>query len=82
MFIANWVHRDISTGNIIVMIDGDVVQGKLSDLEYAKEFGSTSGSADSETVCHVDALCCLKWLNDAHRVRHFSWHLSCTFSSK
>jgi len=50
LFIANWVHRDISTGNIIVVTDNEgQVHGKLSDLEYAKEFGSTTISPDPKT---------------------------------
>ncbi|KAF5363406.1 hypothetical protein D9756_001070 [Leucocoprinus leucothites] len=40
LFLANWVHRDISTGNIILVEKDGKVCGKLSDLEYAKEFSS------------------------------------------
>ncbi|KXN88722.1 Cyclin-dependent kinase 8 [Leucoagaricus sp. SymC.cos] len=40
LFIANWVHRDISSGNIIVMGNGQSIRGKLSDLEYARGFNS------------------------------------------
>jgi serine/threonine protein kinase len=36
-----YVHRDISTGNILLH-EG---QGKLSDLEYAKEMTGTGGCA-------------------------------------
>lgn len=51
LYIGNWVHRDISTGNIIVIAgDSGGVAGKLSDLEYAKEFGSNSISSDPKTV--------------------------------
>ncbi|KXN86767.1 hypothetical protein AN958_09648 [Leucoagaricus sp. SymC.cos] len=45
MYVAGWVHRDISTGNIIVVGSGDSTCGKISDLEYAKVFGSTSPTA-------------------------------------
>jgi serine/threonine protein kinase len=50
MYIANWVHRDISTGNIIVTTSGGITCGKLSDLEYAKEFNATSAAKDPKTV--------------------------------
>ncbi|KAF9449336.1 hypothetical protein P691DRAFT_728158 [Macrolepiota fuliginosa MF-IS2] len=43
LFITGWLHRDVSTGNILVFVDGQTVTGKLSDLEYAKEFGTHSG---------------------------------------
>ncbi|KXN81815.1 hypothetical protein AN958_03733 [Leucoagaricus sp. SymC.cos] len=45
MYIAGWVHRDVSTGNIIVIGSGDSLYGKLSDLEYARVFGPRSCSA-------------------------------------
>ncbi len=51
LFIGNWVHRDISAGNIIVMMGKKgKAEGKLSDLEYAKEFGSPAPSSDPKTV--------------------------------
>ncbi|KAF5348485.1 hypothetical protein D9756_009669 [Leucocoprinus leucothites] len=37
LFLAGWVHRDVSTGNIIVVKTGDSFRGLLSDFEYAKE---------------------------------------------
>ncbi|EEB94184.1 hypothetical protein MPER_07044, partial [Moniliophthora perniciosa FA553] len=41
MFSAGYVHRDISTGNILVAdVDGKVVY-KLSDLEYAKDVNTS-----------------------------------------
>ena len=49
LFLAGWVHRDISTGNIIVVEDDlGNAHGYLSDLEYAKKlstekFGSQNG---------------------------------------
>lgn len=43
-----WVHRDVSSGNILT--DGDVV--KLADLEYAKKIGKTTGGHhEIRTVC-------------------------------
>ena len=52
MFLAGWVHRDISSGNLLYCeIDGKG-RGILSDLEYAKEyqaFGDES-SVDPKTV--------------------------------
>ncbi|KAF5363864.1 hypothetical protein D9756_001087 [Leucocoprinus leucothites] len=37
LFLAGWVHRDISTGNIIIVRAGNTFRGLLSDFEYAKE---------------------------------------------
>lgn len=51
MFITNWVHRDVSTGNILFLGEDLMARGKLSDLEYAKEFESASpSSTDPKTV--------------------------------
>jgi len=51
MYLAGWTHRDVSTGNIIVIErEGGSQRGKLSDLEYAKEFDSSTRSADPKTV--------------------------------
>lgn len=52
MFLAGWVHRDISSGNIYAYrIDGAQVRGILADLEYAKHFDSegAKGSSDPKT---------------------------------
>ncbi|KAF9440094.1 hypothetical protein P691DRAFT_169037 [Macrolepiota fuliginosa MF-IS2] len=49
MYIAGWLHRDVSTGNILIFVNGETVTGKLSDLEYAKEFGSTAAHSDPKT---------------------------------
>ncbi|KAF5363267.1 hypothetical protein D9756_001093 [Leucocoprinus leucothites] len=50
MFLAGWVHRDVSTGNIIVVNVGGHVRGLLSDLEYAREFGRINkGASDPKT---------------------------------
>ncbi|KAF9451340.1 hypothetical protein P691DRAFT_787340 [Macrolepiota fuliginosa MF-IS2] len=49
VIIAGWLHRDVSTGNILFSIDGETVTGKLSDLEYAKEFGSTNAHSKTGT---------------------------------
>jgi len=55
LFLAGWVHRDISTGNIIVVEDNlGNARGFLSDLEYAKKMSTESSSSDPKTVC-VDA---------------------------
>lgn len=48
LFLAGWVHRDISAGNILlykpVGTDG---QGKLGDLEYAREYVYNAGATIS-----------------------------------
>ena len=51
LFLAGWVHRDISTGNIIVVESGGSLRGLLSDLEYAKATGTQGSSPDPKTVC-------------------------------
>uniref|UniRef100_A0A8H7YBN7 Fungal-type protein kinase domain-containing protein n=1 Tax=Psilocybe cubensis TaxID=181762 RepID=A0A8H7YBN7_PSICU len=38
LYCAGWVHRDISSGNILAHEVGSVLRAKLSDLEYAKKF--------------------------------------------
>ena len=52
MLLAKWVHRDISVGNIILVKNEDGQwTGRVSDLEYAREFDSTSsGHKDPKTV--------------------------------
>ncbi|KAF6754776.1 hypothetical protein DFP72DRAFT_1009369 [Ephemerocybe angulata] len=49
MFCAGWIHRDISTGNVLAMKESD---GKwllkLADLEYAKEFPSPGQKARAD----------------------------------
>ena len=48
-----WVHRVVSSGNILV--DGDSV--KLVDLEYAKKIGKTTGGHhEIRTVRHIYSL--------------------------
>jgi hypothetical protein len=54
MYLAGWVHRDISAGNIIAVIRDGKPGGKLSDLEYAKSCDDESGSSDPKTVCCED----------------------------
>ncbi|KAJ3575710.1 hypothetical protein NP233_g915 [Leucocoprinus birnbaumii] len=51
MMLANWVHRDVSTGNIILVEEKPgIFRGKLGDLEYAKEFSrNAQGSKDPKT---------------------------------
>ncbi|KAJ3575440.1 hypothetical protein NP233_g1092 [Leucocoprinus birnbaumii] len=39
LYLAGWVHRDISAGNIILIKGKDgQIHGQLSDLEYAREY--------------------------------------------
>ncbi|KAG2006299.1 other/FunK1 protein kinase [Coprinopsis cinerea AmutBmut pab1-1] len=42
MFVGRWVHRDISSGNILGLLetsaDGERYQTKLGDLEYARRY--------------------------------------------
>ncbi|KAF4563857.1 hypothetical protein EYR36_003101 [Pleurotus pulmonarius] len=38
MYCAGWVHRDISSGNILAHPIGGAWQAKLSDLEYSRRF--------------------------------------------
>ncbi|KAG9218193.1 hypothetical protein CCMSSC00406_0005874 [Pleurotus cornucopiae] len=38
MYCAGWVHRDISSGNILAHPSGGAWQAKLSDLEYSRRF--------------------------------------------
>ncbi|KAF4623082.1 hypothetical protein D9613_001538 [Agrocybe pediades] len=46
MFFAGWVHRDVSSGNLLAYkVDGRW-QAKLSDLEYAKKFPPTKINKD------------------------------------
>ncbi|KAH9487296.1 hypothetical protein JR316_0001366 [Psilocybe cubensis] len=52
LYCANWVHRDISSGNILAHQQGSVFRAKLSDLEYAKKFpppADHQGNADAKT---------------------------------
>ncbi|KAG8948429.1 hypothetical protein FRC04_009799 [Tulasnella sp. 424] len=53
MFVAGWVHRDISTGNIYAFTDpkSQSTRGILADLEYAKPFKpkDVEGSSDPKT---------------------------------
>ncbi|OSD00797.1 hypothetical protein PYCCODRAFT_1469224 [Trametes coccinea BRFM310] len=44
LFLVSWVHRDVSSGNIL-SFQG---RGKLSDLEYAKEFNLLVGGRSSD----------------------------------
>ena len=48
LFLVSWIHRDVSSGNILSFKG----RGKLSDLEYAKEFNLSIGgrSSDPKTV--------------------------------
>ena len=54
------MHRDISTGNIIVVENNGSICGFLSDLEYAKAMSTESANSDPKTVCFdVKDRCCL-----------------------
>ncbi|KIO24428.1 hypothetical protein M407DRAFT_26139 [Tulasnella calospora MUT 4182] len=54
MFLAGWVHRDISSGNIYAYryqengTDGAQVRGILADLEYAKHFDPDGAKSSSD----------------------------------
>lgn len=55
MFMAGWVHRDVSSGNVYWLQDRTMPnargRGLLADLEYAKKFQiSAQGSSDPKTV--------------------------------
>jgi hypothetical protein len=53
MYLAGWMHRDVSAGNIIVVTrPGGKCGGKLSDLEYTKH--CEDKSSDPKTVCSED----------------------------
>lgn len=51
MFCAGWVHRDISSGNIMAHRDSDAWQAKLGDLEYAKKYAPVN-SEDRASIDH------------------------------
>ncbi|KAF8879146.1 hypothetical protein BD779DRAFT_1552665 [Infundibulicybe gibba] len=46
LYCAGWVHRDISSGNILAHTVEGTIRGKLADLEYARKFASNSGNSD------------------------------------
>ena len=51
MHEADWVHRDISTGNLYLYTDpvSNVKRGLIGDFEYAKKVG-LDGKYDGRTV--------------------------------
>lgn len=56
---AGWVHRDISTGNILIDSHGNT---KLADFEYAKKLDDNEGGHEIRTVCFpfaIFAVACL-----------------------
>ncbi|KAI0351061.1 hypothetical protein OH77DRAFT_1365081, partial [Trametes cingulata] len=44
LFLVSWIHRDVSSGNILSFAG----RGKLSDLEYVKEFDLSLGGRSSD----------------------------------
>jgi hypothetical protein len=52
MFLARYVHRDISSGNLLYLRLPDGVSGRgiLSDLEYAKDYEEEGSGQDPKTV--------------------------------
>lgn len=50
LYIANYTHRGITVANILSVVEGGEVQGELSDLEYARPFGSTPVGGDVKAV--------------------------------
>ncbi|KAG2008960.1 other/FunK1 protein kinase [Coprinopsis cinerea AmutBmut pab1-1] len=52
MFCAGWVHRDVSTGNILALKTGSSSswQVKLSDLEYSRRFPDTNLSGGEQIM--------------------------------
>lgn len=51
LFLTGWLHRDVSTGNIILVEDDNGhVRAHLSDFEYAREYDrSQPGESDPKT---------------------------------
>lgn len=49
MHAGRWVHRDVSTGNILV--DLNERNGRLADLEYAKQMGQ---GRDDRLVSNIE----------------------------
>ncbi|XP_006457560.1 hypothetical protein AGABI2DRAFT_181722 [Agaricus bisporus var. bisporus H97] len=50
MYLAGWMHQDISAGNIIMVKRGSGrLGGKLSDLEFANDYRNKNGSPASKT---------------------------------
>ncbi|EKM75059.1 hypothetical protein AGABI1DRAFT_132597 [Agaricus bisporus var. burnettii JB137-S8] len=49
MYLAGWMHRDVSAGNIIaVKRPGGKLGGKLSDLEFAKHYRDENASSGTK----------------------------------
>lgn len=49
MFLANYMHRDISAANLLFFPTADDgPSGKIGDLEYAKQFGVFLDGAKSD----------------------------------
>lgn len=48
MFRAGYAHRDISTGNVLAIGEGDDVSGQLSDFEYCQPIVRHAGPEHRE----------------------------------
>lgn len=56
MYGANWVHRDISAGNIMAVYNPTTEQyeTKLGDFQYAKVFTAETPSVELKIVSNID----------------------------
>ena len=54
LYLASYVHRDMSSGNIL-LCSGN--RGKISYLEFAKVFQSDAPESDPKTVCLCYEMC-------------------------
>lgn len=61
MFCAGWVHRDISSGNILAFrdFDGHAWRVQVADLEYARKFAQQGHGSDPKTVVRRIDVCYL-----------------------
>lgn len=50
LFCAGWVHRDISSGNLLAFNDDGKWKIKLADLEFAEKLGYETKRSDPRTV--------------------------------
>jgi serine/threonine protein kinase len=52
---AGWVHRDISSGNILIHEKDGIRQVKISDYEYAKQFNGDNKTSTIHEIRTVRA---------------------------